>query len=101
MPLPFAAADVAAALVKKGMERSPNHHWMYRRRIEGVMTLVTRISFSGSEIGSENAHKMANQCALHLAEFIRLIDCTLSGDEWEDLIRERCMGGRNPFLGNR
>ena len=67
MPLPFAAADVAAALIEKGMVQSPNHHWMYRRRVEGVTTLVTRISLSGVEIGRENAHKMANQCALRLA----------------------------------
>ncbi len=42
---------------------------------------------------------MANQLCLQLAEFWRLIDCPLSEEESGlILVRERCSGGRNPFL---
>lgn len=99
MPLPFQARAVAKSLQEKGMQPHPSHHWMYRRKVDGVMMLVTRISHGSHEIGRENAHKMANQCALMLDEFVRLIDCTLTKDEWEELIRERCADGRNPFIG--
>lgn len=99
MPLPFPAAMVADALIEKGMEPHPNHHWMYRRKVDGVMTLVTRISHGATEIGKENAGKMAKQCSLLLNEFVRLVECTLTAEEWEGLVRERCVGGRNPFIG--
>jgi hypothetical protein len=42
---------------------------------------------------------MGKQLYLQLREFWALVDCTLSEDEWEAIIRERCVDGRNPFLG--
>jgi hypothetical protein len=44
---------------------------------------------------------MANQCALRLREFYELVDCTMIAEAWDDLVRERCVGGRNPFMPNR
>jgi hypothetical protein len=41
---------------------------------------------------------MANQLCLQLAEFWRLVDCPMTEDEWDELVRQRCVGGRNPFL---
>lgn len=72
---------------------------MYRMDVEGTTTLVTRISHSASEISDGLAQLMANQCALRLQEFWRLVDCTLSQGEWIALVRGRCADGRNPFLG--
>jgi hypothetical protein len=71
---------------------------MFRRKIDGVTTLVTRVSHGESEIGPNLATAMAHQCALRLAEFERLVDCALSSDEWDAIVRERCASGRNPFL---
>jgi hypothetical protein len=93
------AAQVAHALLDKGMERDENHHHMFRKRLEGVTHLVTRISHGSGEIDDGLARLMANQLCLQQAEFWRLVDCPLSEDAWDDLIRQRCAGGRNPFLG--
>ena len=90
---------VSAALQKKGMEpREGDHHIMFSKKVGGVTTLITRISRSHNEISNRNAGKMANQCALQLREFWSLVDCTLSEEQWDQLIRQRCAGGRNPFI---
>jgi len=76
-----------------------NHHHMLRKKVEGVTTLVTRISHGAKEIDSHLGGLMARQCCLTLAEFWKLVDCPLSEADWDGLISERCAGGRNPFLG--
>jgi hypothetical protein len=84
------------------MERDESHHVMFRKTVEGVTHLVTRVSQGRrGEVNDSLAKLMANQCCLQLAEFWRLIDCPLSEAEWEALVMERCAGGRNPFLGRR
>jgi hypothetical protein len=93
------AADVENALIAKGMERTQSHHVMLRKTVDGVTHLVTRVSQGrGGEIGDGLAKMMANQCCLQLAEFWRLIECTLTEDEWDALVTQRCSDGRNPFL---
>jgi hypothetical protein len=99
--VPRTVAAVTAALVAKGMVPCEKHHHMYRKSIEGVTTLVTRISHSGNTIGDHLGKLMANQCCLQLKEFWRLVDCDLTAEGWDDLVRARCAGGRNPFLGQR
>jgi len=90
---------VEQALLSKGMERDENHHHMYRKTIDGVTHLVTRISHGSKEIDDGLAKLMGNQLCLQLREFWRLIECPLSEEEWDDLVRGRCVDGRNPFLG--
>ncbi len=80
------------------MTPDQGHHVMYRKDLDGVTTLVTRISHGATEIGDDLARRMANQCCLQLREFWALVDCPLSEDQWDALVRERCQGGRNPFL---
>jgi hypothetical protein len=63
-----------------------------------VTTLVTRISHSGSTIDAGLGKLMANQCCLQLREFWRLVDCDLTTEDWDALVRQRCASGRNPFL---
>src|SRR5262249_37729817 len=72
---------------------------MYRKTLEGVTHLVTRISHGSGEIDNYLGKLMANQLCLQLAEFWRLVDCALTEDQWDALVRERCAGGRNPFPG--
>lgn len=90
---------VAAALVAKGMSVDQNHHTMYRKSVDGVTTLVTRISHGSTEIGDSLGKRMANQCALQLREFWDLVDCPMSESQWDALVRQRCAGGHNPFIG--
>lgn len=93
------AGEVAKALEEKGMERDETHHHMFRKEIDGVTALVTRISHSGDDIDDGLGKMMGNQLCLQLKEFWNLVDCPLSEEEWEALVVERCSGGRNPFLG--
>ncbi len=90
---------VEAALLAKGMERDENHHHMFRKTIAGVTHLVTRISHGSNEIGDFHGRLMGNQLCLQLREFWELIECPLTEEGWEALVRERCVDGRNPFLG--
>lgn len=92
------AAEVEAALLAKGMERDDSHHHMYRMTIQGVTHLVTRMSHGKGEINDSLGKLMASQCCLQLREFWQLVDCTLSADDWKELVTERCSGGHNPFL---
>lgn len=90
---------VEQALLNKGMERDESHHHMFRKELEGVTHLVTRISHSGREINDTLGKLMANQLCLQLREFWQLVDCDLDEDGWNALVREWCAGGMNPFLG--
>ncbi len=81
------------------MERDESHHHMFRKTLEGVTHLVTRVSHGGREIDDRLGKLMANQLCLQLREFWNLVDCPLSEAQWDDLIRQRCAGGQNPFLG--
>lgn len=87
------------ALLDKGMERDENHHHMFRKSLGGVTHLVTRVSHGSRDINDRLGKLMANQLCLQLREFWQLIDCSLSEEAWNALIRERCAEGRNPFLG--
>lgn len=78
------------------------HHKMYTKTVDGVIRLITRVSHGsgGKDIGVQNLKKMANQCSLSLDEFYQLVDCSLSADAWDALVRERCAGGTNPLIGH-
>jgi hypothetical protein len=91
-------ANVEQALLDKGMDRDESHHHMFRKTIEGVTHLVTRISHGAKEIDDGLGKLMGNQLCLQLAEFWDLVDCPLDEVAWEELVRERCVDGRNPFL---
>lgn len=92
------ASIVQSALEKKGMTAQHKHHVMLRKKVDGVTMLVTRISHGVAEINDTIASQMAKQCGLKLAEFHQLVDCTMSGEEWDRLVKERCPDGRNPYL---
>lgn len=93
------AGDVASALQAKGAVPSETHHTIYRLEIDGVVTLVTRISHGARQLDDYLLGMMAKQCALRKAEFLDLVDCPMSAEDWESLVRERCSDGRNPFTG--
>jgi hypothetical protein len=77
------ARTVRQALLDKGMVPDENHHEMYRKTIEGVTHLVTRISHNSRPINDTLGKLMANQCCLQLSEFWQLVDCPLSEERWK------------------
>ena len=94
-----ARTDVEEALLAKGMQFDESHHHMFRKTLEGVTQLVTRTSHGMSQIDDNLGKRMANQLCLQLREFWNLVECPLTEAEWDVLVRQRCAGGRNPFLG--
>lgn len=95
------AADVREALQKKGMTPGNSHHTMFVKDVDGVVHLVTRVSHSATDLDDHLLALMGHQCALQLKEFVKLVDCTLTESDWDELVRTRCPDGRNPFLPNR
>jgi len=91
--------EIQDALIAKGMVQDDSHHHMFRKDVDGVTTLVTRTSHNMKTVGDKLAKRMANQCCLTLGEFWDLVDCPLSEAEWDQLVAERCIDGRNPFMG--
>lgn len=71
---------------------------MFRKTIDGVTHLVTRMSHDSKDVGDSLAKLMGNQLCLQVKEFWDLVDCPLSEADWESLVQERCVAGRNPFL---
>ena len=50
------------------------------------------------EGGCDGPDLLATQTCLRLKEFWQLVDCSLSEGDWDALVRERCRGGRDPYL---
>jgi hypothetical protein len=92
------ARVVRQALLSKGMTPDEGDHEFFRKDIPGVNQLVTKISHSGKDIGDAKATRMANQLCLQLREFWRLIDCSISEQDWEAIVRDRCPNGTNPLV---
>jgi hypothetical protein len=99
VPRSAKARTVRAALEAKGMIPDENHHHMLRKKVEGVTTLVTRMSHDDKEIRGDLVGLMARQCCLRPTEFWQLVDCPLSEKDWDELIKTRCVDGRNPYIG--
>jgi len=89
---------IESGLRAKGLESYENHHQMWHKSIDGVTHIVTRISHRRGEVSDKEARLMARQCVLQLREFWRLIDCSLSEEQWHDLVKQRVVDGRNPFV---
>lgn len=71
---------------------------MFRKQVNGVTTVVTRLSHGAREVDEGIGLLMGKQLCLRLKEFWSLVDCPLSEEAWDKLIADRCKDGRNPFL---
>lgn len=89
---------VNAALRAKGMIPSEGDHHIFKKKINGVTEVLTKTSHDNKEISGILAKLMAHQCYLSVSEFWDLVDCTLSQTKWDELIRQRGAGGRNPYF---
>jgi len=85
--------DIETSLQKKGFKREihKKNHIVFRyfssdgkkRRI------ITLLSHSGKSIGDPLLSQMARQCKLSKKEFLNLVDCTLNGPEYEEILKEK------------
>jgi hypothetical protein len=82
------AKEVSAGLAKKGFVPRENDHTFYHLFVAGKKTIVnTKISHGEKDIGDRLLGMMARQLRLSKRDFLNLIDCPLSFDEYVKLLR--------------
>ncbi|MBU0690325.1 hypothetical protein KKC97_13685 [bacterium] len=79
----FKTKDLENALTSKGFKKVKTHHEMYWLYCNGKKTHIrTRISHSEKEYGDNLLSQMAKQTKLHRSEFLDLVECPLSEEEY-------------------
>ena len=85
------ARDIDAALCKKGFKKTNGDHvWYYfYDRQTGATLAQTKISHGamGMTIGAKLISQMARQLHLTKAQFLELIDCTLSEEDYREILK--------------
>ena len=89
MPKPRRA--VMAALERKGFAVSEGDHTYYiYHTADGRKTLAkTKVSHSGKDIADPILGMMARQCKLTAPQFRNLMDCPLSREAYETILRNQ------------
>ncbi len=82
--------ETMAALVKKGFVASSNKHKKFQYvTLAGKKTDVrTVVSHSSKVLYAPMLNAMAKECALSTAQFLNLVDCPLSREEYEKIIEK-------------
>lgn len=82
--------QIAAALTKKGFEdRNGDHKFFYYVYNGKKINIFTYLSNgSGNEIGDSLISRMSKELKLEKASFMELIECTLSGDAYKEILLE-------------
>jgi hypothetical protein len=91
--MPRKKIDVESALKKKGFSQTEgDHHWFVYVTIEGKKTTArTKTSHSQKmkDISDNLLSQMAKQCKLSKRDFLDLIDCPLSREAYEEILKEQ------------
>ena len=92
--MPRPKSKVESALKLKGFkEREGDHHYFVYVTIEGkITTIKTKTSHTKKmkDIGDNLLSQMAKQCHLdNKSEFLKLVDCQLSQDDYEKKLRQK------------
>ncbi len=89
--MPRPRRTVMSALVRKGFAASEGDHSYYiYHTADGRKTLAkTKVSHSGKDIADPILGMMARQCKLTAPQFRNLVDCPLSREAYEDILREQ------------
>lgn len=87
---------VEAALLKKGFESEEgDHRFFYFLDSNGLRTTVYTKTSHGTgyrELGDPLLAKMAQQCRLTKHQFLQLVDCTLSADQYRAKLKALGIG---------
>ncbi len=90
------ARDIDAALCKKGFEKTKfgDHVRYYLYDHQTGRTLAqTKISHGESTVGAPLISQMARQLHLTKAQFLALIDCTLSEEGYREILTTQGVAG--------
>jgi hypothetical protein len=80
--------DVEAGLLRKGFQRDEgdHHYFTYQRLSDGKYTgIFTKTSHSGDDLDDFLLGRMARQCRVNKKQFIDLVDCPLSRQDYEGI----------------
>ena len=81
---------VESSLTKKGFVKKETHHTYYTYYIEGKKTSIqTYVSHGCSEVNLFLQRKMAEQMCISVEEFRRFVECTLSQEKYEEILRKK------------
>lgn len=81
---------VESSLKKKGFIQQPGDHKYFYYYNNGVLTDVrTKTSHCGQDINDYLINKMAKQVHLNKSDFMDLINCPLSKEEYAEKLREQ------------
>jgi hypothetical protein len=90
--LPRNRKDVEAALMAKGFARveRDHHYFVYWTRDGRKTRAHTKTSHSPKvrDIADNLLGQMARQCLVTKPEFLRLVDCPMERDEYEQYLRD-------------
>lgn len=83
---------VERALVGKlGFEKTETYHHVYRLWLDGVLVARTYISHGGQELGQYHVNQMAKQMHLRASEFVDAVNCSLSREDYDQILRARVL----------
>ena len=98
--------DVVSGLPKKGFRRVLRKKHIGFTHVDkdgiktGVSTLVSRGTSYGT-IGDDLVTRMARQCNLSKSDFLRLVDCTLSADDYTKKLQDPSDSSAHPNGGSK
>ncbi len=86
--------DVVSSLCKKGFtEQAGGDHRYFRLILDGkdtgIFTMTSRGGKKYRTLGNDLVSSMAKQLKLPTKEFVKLVDCTMTGAEYLALLAEK------------
>ena len=83
--------NVEANLLRKGFALDERDHRCYIFTFEDRIVAMTKVSLGTQykDLGNDLIGKMARQCHLTKDQFLELVDCTMSQQDYETSLRER------------
>jgi hypothetical protein len=88
--MPKDKRDVEAGLGNKGfrLQDGDHHYFVYWSEAGKKSMAKTKTSHgSGRDISDDLLAKMAKQCGVTKGQFLKLVDCPLTRQEYEELLR--------------
>jgi len=85
------ARDIESALLKKGFLKTPgDHHYFKYQTTTGLITPIkTKTSHTPKQksIGDSLLGKMCRQCRLSKSQFLDLVDCPMTREQYEIILK--------------
>lgn len=83
--------DIRRSLTKKGFveDSSHDHIIFWYKPGEKKTAIRTKISHGKSEISDPLIGKMSNQTRLSKTQFVDLVQCPLSAEEYQELVKDK------------